>query len=447
MLWQCVKLSQRILVKTDGLKKIIKFFKKAYDNVIHSIAFYPVIISLGMLILAVISMRLDNYEGLKTVREKLPYFFITDYDTGRSILSTLIGGIISLMVFSFTMVMVVLNQASTNFSPRLLPNLVSNKRHQIILGVYAGTLLFCIISLISIGAYGTDTNSFGLTIMFAAVFGVLCIVFFIYFIHGISTSIQIHNIIDRIYKNSYKFLKNKLETIQSEKVVITELNNDDWKIINSKTSGYFRGLDVSLLTDEIKNSKNQIDILPFNNQYVWADRPILKIKESFSEEQVEKIQFALNISSDRHKGEEGIEGMIKLMEIAVKAMSPGINDPGTAIDAVSKLGQLLCLTIKQPDITSEQLNDDKLILYKHNSSTPALMRMLVQPIRLYSKNDNAVLKMLIEILLFIKRDPDILKKDRNAIARELDAMAFDIRENISNKKDREYLLGLMGDPI
>lgn len=427
------------------MKKIIKFFKKTYYNVVQSIAFYPVLISVLMLVFAVISIRLDNYGPLGELKEKIPYFFITDYDTGRSILSTLIGGIISLMVFSFTMVMVVLNQASTNFSPRLLPNLVSNKRHQLILGTYAGTLLFCIISLISIGAYGTDNNSFGLTIMFAASFGVLCIIMFIYFIHGISTSIQIHNIIDRVYKNSQKYLSNQLEKIEADRAVVKSISTDNWHSINSPASGYFRDFDISLLTDAIKDEKNQIMVIPYKNEYVWKGEPILKTKEKFDDERSKKLTFAINISSDRHKSEEGIEGMIKLMEIAVKAMSPGINDPGTAIDAITKLGQLLCLSIKQPRITTHQLKEDKLIIYQYSISTKALMRTVVQPIRLYSKKDNSVMKMLIEILLQIKRDNQIADKDKTVINEELDALIFDIKEHISNERDRAFLLAMVGE--
>ncbi|MDY7394972.1 DUF2254 family protein [Aureibaculum sp. 2210JD6-5] len=113
-------------------KTILKFFKKQSQDVVHSIAFYPVLISLTYLLLAIGGLQVENLELISSLKKKIPYIFIEDYETARSILSTIIGGILSLTVFSFTMVMVVLNQASSNFSPRLLPNLISNKKHHYI---------------------------------------------------------------------------------------------------------------------------------------------------------------------------------------------------------------------------------------------------------------------------------------------------------------------------
>ena len=129
-------------------KSVLKLVKVLYSRVLLSIAFYPVLISFGFCLLAFVILELESLALAKKLKENIPYLFIEDYETARAILTTLIGGILSLTVFSFTMVMVVLSQASSNFSPRLLPSLVSNKRHQLILGVYIGTLLYCIIILI-----------------------------------------------------------------------------------------------------------------------------------------------------------------------------------------------------------------------------------------------------------------------------------------------------------
>ena len=81
------------------------------------------------------------------IMEIAPALVIDDTDTAKTILSTLIGGLISLTVFSFSMVMVLLNQASSNFSPRVLPGIVSDQKHQIVLGLYIGTILYNIFIL------------------------------------------------------------------------------------------------------------------------------------------------------------------------------------------------------------------------------------------------------------------------------------------------------------
>lgn len=426
-------------------KTILKFLKKQYHEVIHSIAFYPVLISIAFLILAIVSIQIENLEMVIAIKKKIPYIFIEDYETARAILSTIIGGILSLTVFSFSMVMVVLNQASSNFSPRLLPSLISNKKHQIILGFYIGTLLYCIIILTTLGAYGIDSNSVGLSTMFAAIASLVCIGLFVYFINSISRAIQIHNIIDRIYNATNNHLENELENLKQNNVVVKSVNTENWTTLYINTTGYFRGFDTSLIKDSIKNKENHIEIIPYINQHIWKGMPVLKIKESVSEEVQKNLLFCFNISSDRHEGDKGITGMIKLMEIAVKAMSPGINDPGTAIDAINKIGQLLCEFLKYPNIISKPVANNMLIITEHTISAPELMRILIQPIRLYSKKDNSVLYVLLKSLQYIEVNSHISNKNKTVIKKELEALKYDISENISNKFDKENLITLFDD--
>lgn len=428
------------------MRKVTKLFKKIYDNVLRSIALYPVLLSFGFLVLAIVTLTLENWELTQSIKKKIPYLFIQDYETARSILSTLIGGIISLTVFSFSMVMVVLSQASSNFSPRLLPGLISNKKNQLILGVYIGTLLYCIIILISLGAYGVDANSLGLSTMFAALFGILCIALFVYFIHSISRAVQIHNIITRIYRSSNKYLDRELKKQSEEAMGLSQMNTEDWMTIKSIESGYFRGFDIDLMPDSLKSQNPQVSVLPYVNQHLWKGMPLLKIKDAISEEDSERLIFCTNISSDRHEGDKGIGGMIKLMEIAVKAMSPGINDPGTAIDAVNKLGVLLGKFLEFPKFTSQSILNGKCILIQNNIPARELMRIIVQPIRLYSKHDSSVIYELIIALKFICDRPNISKENKDVVSAELVAVNEDISNNIKNPRDKEHILALLTHP-
>jgi uncharacterized membrane protein len=423
-------------------KTVIKFFKKKYHDVVHSIAFYPVLISLVFLLLAIGGLQIENLELISTLKNKIPYLFIEDYETARSILSTIIGGILSLTVFSFTMVMVVLNQASSNFSPRLLPNLVSNKKHQIILGIYIGTLLYCILILISLGAYGIDSKSLGLSTMLAAILSLVCIGLFVYFIHSISRAIQIHNIIDRIYYSTSKYLEKRLLDQKKNKVVLRAINTENWTTITINKTGYYRGFDTSLLKDSLKEKHNQIEVLPYINQHIWKGMPLLKIKDAVADDERDNLIFCCNISSDRHEGNRGVTGMIKLMEIAVKAMSPGINDPGTAIDAINKIGQLLDEFLKFPAISSKSVADNNLIITENTISAKELVRIIIQPIRLYAKHDNSVLFVLVKSLQFIATNPHVSTDNKAVIITELEALKFDIDKNISNQQDKNNLLEL-----
>ncbi|PKR80147.1 hypothetical protein CW751_11635 [Brumimicrobium salinarum] len=425
------------------VRTFYKFIKLYYLKVTQSIAFYPVLISACFLLLAILSLKLENISFIKDIKEELPYFFIEDYETSRAILSTIIGGIISLTVFSFSMVMVVLNQASSSFSPRLLPSLISNKKHQLILGFYIGTLLYCIILITALGAYGINADSMGFSTMIAALISLVCIGLFVYFINSISVAIQIHNIVDKIYNATHHFFKKELKEQNEEKVITNTVNSAEWTTLTINKTGYFRQFDNSLLKEEIQKSDNHFIILPYVNQHIWKGEAVIKIKNFINEEELKNILFCFDIAQDRHEGEENETGMIKLMEIAVKAMSPGINDPGTAINAINKIGQLLNLYLEFPHEVSKQITKGGLTITDHKITAEEILKMIIQPIRLYSKHDSSVMHVLIKTLKFTLTNPSIDEQNKIAVKSELNALKFDINESISNPLDQKQLIDLI----
>lgn len=422
------------------LKSILKYLQKIYGRVLRSIAFYPVLISIVFFLMALLLLQFETIELAKSLKEKVPYFFIKDKETSRAILTTLISGVLSLTVFSFTMVMVVLSQASTNFSPRLLPGLVSNKRHQIILGVYIGSLLYCILVLIVLGAREVDANSVGLSTMLAAVIGVFCVGLFVYFIHSISTAIQINNIIDNIFQSSSKYLDREFAQEANSQVGLQEFEMATSTIIRAHKSGYFMGFDEDFIGGSLLEKGLTIEVLPYVGKRVWKGMPVLGIRESIADEELEKLLLCLHLSKSRTEVSNGLGGAIKLMEIAVKAMSPGINDPGTAINAINNIVPLLIKMMRLPNKTSASLKEGKLVLVRNNIMAKDLLQLLVQPIRLYSKKDSAVVKTLLDALVYIQSYAEISSENKVALQGELAALKMDVANNIDNKLDRERLI-------
>ncbi|WP_047418372.1 DUF2254 domain-containing protein [Cellulophaga sp. Hel_I_12] len=421
------------------IRNLIKFVRELGTKVLKSIAFYPVLLAISFFIIALLILKIENSEFIATIKQELPFLFISDFETARTILTTFIGGIISLTVFSFSMVMVVLNQASSNFSPRLLPNLVSNKKHQIILGVYIGTLLYFIFILIALGAEGVESNSIGLSTMLAAIFGVVCVGLFVYFIHNISTAIQINNIIDRIYRSSSKSLEKAYKN-QQNKIALRHSESAGFRSILSDKTGYFSGFYVSLMAENLKSNGYQFNITPYLNQHIYKGDVIAEVSENLSDEEEKALLFCFTISTNRHDGDEGISGLIKLSEIAVKAMSPGINDPGTAIEAIVKIGKLLYTTVAFANATSQKLEQKNLIIVTHNISVDELLRIIIQPIRFYAKEDCMVLFQLIKTLQYVLRNPKISIDNKHSLETELTNLKIDIQENIKNKADQKKLL-------
>jgi len=418
---------------------LLKTLKASYKRTLRSIALYPVVISILFLLLSICIPQLETSSLVAFLKDKIPYLLIDNIDTARTTLSTLIGGILSLTVFSFSMVMVVLNQASSNYSPRLLPGLISDKKHQIILGMYIGTLLYALVALITMDAADSDSSKeiIGLTTMFAALFGIICVGLFVYFIHTISNAIQIHEITDRIATESERYVNQKCEEPEAD-ITTTEL----WKTIISHRTGYYRGFDMGILNKTLQDFENEIHIIPYQDQHVWKGHPLLRIKEDISEEGLEKIQDCLIFSKDRHEDNTYTGGMIKLMEVAVKAMSPGINDPGTAIEIITRLGPLLYKTIKICNHTQTKSSTEKCIIIQSNITTAEVLRLIIQPLRRYAKHDSLVMHELILMLQYILQT-DIALHEKIPVKAELEAVKEDITAHITNTADQKQIFKLL----
>ena len=168
------------------MKKFTKVLYKSYIDIINSIAFFPVLISTALFILSIFILYFEGTHFSSEIKKNFPYLFVSSYQNARLILSTLIMGIISLTVFSFSMVMIVLNQASSNFSPRVIPGVITKKAHQIILGFCIGTIIYSLVIIHNI-QNSTEAYRFPqIGILAAEILGIVCLILFVYFIQFLS---------------------------------------------------------------------------------------------------------------------------------------------------------------------------------------------------------------------------------------------------------------------
>lgn len=132
------------------MQLVLKWFRTTYTNTVNSIAFLPAIIALLFLGLSWLMILLDFSDAGKNIKSQLPWLSLKDASTARSIISAIAAGIISLTVFSFSMVMIVLNQAASQMSNRVLDKLIGNKSQQWVLGFYIGTIVYALFLLSTI---------------------------------------------------------------------------------------------------------------------------------------------------------------------------------------------------------------------------------------------------------------------------------------------------------
>ena len=112
------------------IQSILKWFWTIYKQTVASIAFIPALIAIFFLLLSFFMVQFDFSESGKDIKSNAHWLTLKDASTARSIISSIVSGIISLTVFSFSMVMILLNQAASQMSYRVLDKLIGNRFQQ-----------------------------------------------------------------------------------------------------------------------------------------------------------------------------------------------------------------------------------------------------------------------------------------------------------------------------
>ncbi len=382
--------------------RIAVFFRTVQSK----IAFYPSLIAITGFFLALGMIILEQRGISRKIIDIFPLLMVEDGDTALNVLSTCIAGLISMMVFSFSMVMLLLSQASSNFSPRLLPGLISNKRHQIILGFFLATIIYNIFTLFSVDSSEEKYTLPGFSILLGVVLTIFCLSAFIFFIHNISQSIQINNIMEGIYGQAISRLNEIIDAEEkdSEMLVSHFPDTSNWVSYTSPKSGYFQNISIKNVTAICKKNDVRIYITSPKGLFVLKNNYILKASKVLDDEVVNDIFSNLNFARGEYIRDNYTLAFKQITEIAVKAMSPGINDPGTAVNAIDYLTELFALRMNKNNtgvLTSKGEIYIKIAIIHFEE----LLYNVMASLRTYCKHDPIVVQKLVWMLKYLQDQP------------------------------------------
>ena len=321
------------------MSRLYKWIRKYYNETINSIAFYPALISLGFLLLSILMLGLDFSETGKHIKSQLSWLSLRDASTARSILTTIAGGIISLTVFSFSMVMILLNQAASQMSNRMLDSMIGNKFQQIILGFYIGTIVYSLFLLSTIRDITSGIYVPALSIYLLLLFTVVDIFLFIYFLHYVTQSVKFETIINRIHKKTLHTLENHC---CPEKASIFTKDEKKAQTIYMPSSNYYQGFDKPSLLRFAEKHDVLLQMLHSPGSYLLEGSPLLVVygDKKMHQEDIDELVVAIDLYRGQPIDKNAYYGYHQLAEVAIKALSPGINDPETAVLSIHALTDL-----------------------------------------------------------------------------------------------------------
>ena len=420
------------------MKKYLYKAIDSFDRIESKIAFYPSLISLFGILFAFFMIYIESQGISKYLVEHAPILVVNNTDTARSLLTTFTAGLISIMVFSFSLVMILLNQASSNFSPRVLPGLISNKRHQIILGIYNATLLYCIFTLVSIEPHGDKYQMPGFSVLLGIIFMTISLGAFIYFIHSISQEIQVNVIMEKIFKKS----KIRLEKIiEAEKYLDTDFEDSSgWNTIMANRTGYMQDVNLEVMADLAKEHSLKIEIVPIKGAYILKGIPVIKYKGELEDDLKDKLANTVTFSNNELIEDNYVLAFKQISEIALKAMSPGINDPGTCINAIDFLTELFALRMTKKNKSYYYNDEEEAVIFIKTVDFDQLLYNVMAALRTYCKHDIIIVQKLFLMLQYLLVKDNVLNENyKKVLIKEIKNLKVDALDNHKNESDIEVI--------
>ncbi len=316
------------------------------------------------------------------------------------ILSSIATSIMTVVSIVFAILLMTLTLASMQFSPRIIVSFAKDRVTQWTLGVFLGTFCYCMAAL---PAARTLPQPFApvLTVSGAMLLALVCVAWLLYFIHHISQAISVSHIVDRIATETEGIID---DVMPSPRASLRLFENEPrevetWDVpLLSETSGYIRFIDTVRLVALAKHHHVKIRAVRRVGQFVPAGAPLVLVYKAarLSAASGREILGAFDLGPSRTLQQDVEFGILQIVDIALKAISPAVNDPTTAVSCVDQLSRLL-IRVAARETPSSVLYDPPGIprVMIPWVDFDGLLKSAFQQIRLYSKSDVAVsLRML-----------------------------------------------------
>ncbi len=275
--------------------------------------------------------------------EAIPFLFAGGADGARTVLSSISGAMISVTGLVFSITIVVLQLASSQFSPRVLRTFLESRVTQHTLGVFAASFLYALTVLRSI----VDTPESSVpqvAVTVAYLFVLAAVGMFLAFIHHITQSISVTTIIRRAADETRALIRRGQDEAADHPDSMPELpRHDRQHTALARRSGYLDTIDHHPLCTFATGHEARIELLHPLGAYVVEGAPIALVHGGPATE-VDwdaGIDRGLGVRHERSMQQDASFGVRRLVDIAEKALSPGINDPTTAVQVVDELHDIL----------------------------------------------------------------------------------------------------------
>lgn len=374
---------------------------------------------------------------------------LEDPDSARSLLATIAGSTITVAGTVFSITIVALTLASSQFGPRLIRNFMRDRGTQFSLGIFLSTFVYALMTMRGINATDSVAASHDISAHFAVLLSLISIAVLIYFIHNVALSIQVDNITHHINREfneaidtHYPTTRRTEEGAECREASKLHLGEDCLNIYGN-IGGYVVAIDRQKLFNWARDHDSCVVLDCHPGSYIHHWSRIARVyqppRQIDSGEITSFIDSTINTGHQPTAEEDIVFSIHQLVQIAVRALSPGINDPFTAYSCIDRLVDGIGKVLQRPQLPNcFRDQSGQLRLVTHVLDFSDLLAAAFDEIREYGRASGVVMRHLLnklhELAQICTRT-----EDRRALDAYLDRLAEDCDKFVDDQFDRDTI--------
>lgn len=318
--------------------------KSRWRLLVDGFWFVPGAVALAYAVLAVGLVQVDRAAGANGV----DVGFGGDADAARGILSTIAGSLITVAGLAFSLTIVILTLVSSQFTPRALPRLLADRLNQIVAGSFVGIFAYCLLVLRTVRAGSEASPGFvpALAVSVSIALALVALALLLLFIHHMGHSIQASQIAARMGRETLQAIERLYPDRHGQ--ALAESGDDlvrSWsdraepQLVFPTRPGYVQVVPLDELLESLDTSDLRLHVPVRPGDFVTEATALVAgwPAEALAGATAEALRRAIPVENERDFRQDAAYGMRQLADVALKALSPGINDPTTAETCIGYL--------------------------------------------------------------------------------------------------------------
>jgi len=425
------------------------------DAVADSFWFVPLLMALLAGGAALGSVALDHKIGSGWV-QSIGWVWSGGADGARGVLSVVAGSVMTVVSIVFSLTVTTLAQTSSHYGPRVLRNFTSDRFVQFTLGTFVSTFVYCLLVLRTVRSVEESTFVPYLSVNIGVLLALASLAVLIFFIHHVSQSIQAETLIAEVgedFQNSLPVLfPERIGQPQNEAPNTYRLPDESqWqaaRVVKSSGSGYLQRVDDEQLMRLAKQHDLILKLEKRPGDFVASASPLLRVlAPSPPTESIERrLRACFSLGRHRTPHQDALYSIQQLVEIAAHALSPGINEPFTALTCIDWLGASL-RGVAAREIPNPLRGDEngQLRVLALTLDFEEMARASFDQIRIYGASNPDVMLRLLQIIAEVA--PDLRREtDREVLRQHAGFIGADAAQ-INNEADRRRVADYLGQTL